>query len=221
MDPLNSKLLGYSNAGEPLVHAYVQDEKTLSTVPVTFPVSAIDAVLGTNVKTSVLVLRSGMRISVALGYEELERRIYGVKDIKDDIEDELDLRSVTTAPKAEAPLSKQTELAPAQKTVAGSDLEIFATLRKMGSQETTDFTFREDAIASLEKLPSHTFSESIRISFKNAATKGPFGTGEALLDMPLARFETLVADAKRGRQRLLDISISPEKKVRKPGYGRI
>ena len=82
-----------SNSRGDLIRVLAADEKGNSFSPTTFPQTEVERVMGIDEDRSALVLRSGVKIPVALPYEELEQRVY-MPDFRAD-GPVLDLRDVT------------------------------------------------------------------------------------------------------------------------------
>jgi hypothetical protein len=88
-------------------------------LPKTFPETEVEGVMGLADDKSALVLRSGVKIPVALSYEQLEQKIYQ-PDFKND-DPVLDLRNVTgKAAKPKAPANTNQAPAPGDKMPDGT-----------------------------------------------------------------------------------------------------
>lgn len=80
-----------SSHGDRLIRALIAEGKRFD--PATFSETEVERVMGIGKQRSALVLRSGVKIPVALSYEQLEQKIYQ-PDFKND-GNVLDLRAVT------------------------------------------------------------------------------------------------------------------------------
>src|SRR5260370_42273506 len=102
-----------------LIRAMVADEKGNSFLPTTFPETQVERVMGLGEDRSALVLRSGVKIPVALSYEQLEQKIYQPNFRNDG--PALDLRDVTgEATKPKAPANTNQAPAPGDKMPDGT-----------------------------------------------------------------------------------------------------
>jgi hypothetical protein len=175
------------DAGDRIVRAWVLDEVGAAFLPLSFSIAAVDSVMGLGEKRSTLVLRSGMKIPVALSYEELERKIY-TPDFREPV---LDLRSVT----GNAAISLH--------------LKMRTFLRKENTNSVITYDLMETDIARAEHYETgrSKSGKSIKIKFNTAAQNPPFlGTdSEALLDMPIDDFKYLCAKAKNSGLSFLDL----------------
>jgi hypothetical protein len=108
-----------SSHGERRIRVLILNPKSKGFNPTTFPETEIERVMGISEDRSVLVLRSGAEIPVALPYEELEQKIYE-RDFRTD-GPVLDLRNVTgQAAKAKAPANTNQAPAPGDKMPDGT-----------------------------------------------------------------------------------------------------
>ena len=93
VEPLAKNSLSVRVSDDRLIRAWVADGKVF--YPLTFPETEVVGVAGSGQEDrSTLVLRSGVKIPVALPYEELEQKIYQPNFRRDDNQ-VLDLRDVT------------------------------------------------------------------------------------------------------------------------------
>jgi len=162
-----------------LIRAWIMDEKENCFRPFSFTSSAVDGMMGLDEKRSALVLRSGIKIPVALSHEELERKIY-TPDFREPV---LDLRNVTG------------------KAALPPQFTIRAFLRKPAQDNVVACAFLEAGIASIIAISG----KSLRIDFNAAAENPPFEDGGAILDMPQGDFIALLAAAKAQGQDTLDL----------------
>jgi hypothetical protein len=164
------------DAGDRLVRAWVLDEDGVTFHPFSFPAAAVDGVMGLGEKRSALVLRSGMKIPVALSYEELEKKIY-TSDFREPL---LDLRDVTG------------------KAADTLQLKIRAFLRQADSNNVVTYDFPEVSVVSIEAIETSRSKsgKAVRISFNAAAKNYPFGDKSAILDMPYDDYTVFLAAAK-------------------------
>jgi len=106
-----------SSHSDRLIRAMVADGGVF--LPKTFPETEVEGVMGLADDKSALVLRSGVKIPVALSYEQLEQKIYQ-PDFKND-DPVLDLRAVTgEAAKPKAPANTNQAPAPGDKMTDGT-----------------------------------------------------------------------------------------------------
>lgn len=106
-----------SSHGDRLIRALIAEGKGF--LPATFSEIEVERVMGIGKQRSALVLRSGVKIPVALSYEQLEQKIYQ-PDFKND-GTMLDLRAVTgEAAKPKAPANTNRAPAPGDKMPDGT-----------------------------------------------------------------------------------------------------
>lgn len=184
-----------------LVRAWVADAAGNGFHPFSFSVTAVDGVVGVNEKSSALVLRSGIKIAVALPYEELEEKIYA-PDFREPI---LDLCPVTGEAAREVIAPDLARKINAE--AAPESLKITAFLRKEQSMEFVACSFSETDITGVNpfKTSKSICGETLTIRFNAAVTMGPFGTGSANLDMPHDDFIQWLSYAKTNRHKTLDL----------------
>ncbi|MCE9507276.1 MAG: hypothetical protein K8R48_03030 [Alphaproteobacteria bacterium] len=175
------------DAGERLIRVWVPDEDGTTFLPFSFSIAAVEGVMGAGEKRSTLILRSGMKIAVALPHEDLEKKIY-TPDFREPV---LDLRNVTGS------------------AVISLHLNMRALLRRENTNSVVVHDFPEVNIASAEHYETgrSKSGKSIKIKFNAAAQRPPFaGTNnEALLDMPLEDFKSFCAKAKNSGLSSLDL----------------
>ena len=106
-----------SSHGDRLIRAMVADGGVF--LPKTFPEAEVEGVMGLSHDKSALVLHSGVKIPVALSYEQLEQKIYE-RDFRTD-GPVLELRNVTgEAAKPKAPANTNQAPAPGGKMPDGT-----------------------------------------------------------------------------------------------------
>lgn len=185
---------------EKSVEAYLKDASGTK-CNISFKQSGIEYTRSMSEDCSAIVLRSGVIIPVALGYEELKKRL---NDSAFKNGNDIDLTDVTGVDIAEPPAFKTSldDDADAEEQV----LIISAPLRKAGSKAVANFTFSENDIHLLEsyKSPYARSSSSIAVKF-NSKSKAPFNDGEGQLDMPLDEFQALLLWAKENKKPHLDL----------------
>jgi len=113
MNQQSSIVKGFSSGhGDRLIRVMVADGNVFS--PATFSQAEVEFVMGhSDEKSSAIVLRSGVKIPVALSYEELEQKLYSPSFRTDD--SVLDLRAVTG--EAAKPKAANANEAPAEPKV--------------------------------------------------------------------------------------------------------
>jgi hypothetical protein len=115
-----AKELSSGGHGGRLIRVSVADTSGSGFHPRTFLESEIQSVDGLGENSSVLLLRSGISIPVALPYEDLEQKVYS-PNIRTDDGSVLDLRNVTgEAAKAKAPANTNQAPAPGDKMPDGT-----------------------------------------------------------------------------------------------------
>lgn len=192
------KTFSLRDAGERLVRAWVLDEEGEAFRLFSFAITAIDGVMELGEKRSALVLRSGMKIPVALSHEELEQKIY-THDFREPV---LDLRNLTGA-------------------VAGRlEIKISALLRKSGGKEYAVCDFTEKEILAVEVSEKGMFSKTGKaVTFKFNQTAGkPYGDAGHILDMPYVDYKALLAAAKNEGLGTLDLCRVFREHPEKYGY---
>ncbi len=178
--------------------------------PVTFERSRVDYVAGIDDKTSVLALKSGAKIAVAMAYEELEKKIYFSDAGEQPV---LDLRAVTgaaalfTVPEFEQDFAKaalkETPEKPSYPMV-NKPIKIAVFARQAQEQNFQMHIFTDTQIdwstvtgedgrnGKLTKLPF-------------ISGRGPFGEKEMIIDMPRAAFMEVYSKAKMEGKAELDL----------------
>jgi hypothetical protein len=179
-----------SSHSDRLIRAMVADGGVF--LPKTFPETEVEGVMGLADDKSALVLRSGVKIPVALSYEQLEQKIYQPHFKNDD--PVLDLRNVTgEAAKPKAPANTNKAPTPGDKMPDGT---VFAGI----SPDTNKPMYTTPADASLTmkfneaqeyatKLDAHGHKDwrvptkaELNVLFNNRAAIGGFnvtGSGPA------------------------------------------
>jgi hypothetical protein len=106
------------NQGDRLIRAMVADGDVFAAA--TFSETEVESVMQRGADQSVLVLRSGAKIPVALSYEDLEQKIYS-PNVRTDDSSVLDLRAVTgEAAKPKVPANTNKAPAPGDKMDDGT-----------------------------------------------------------------------------------------------------
>jgi hypothetical protein len=177
------------DAGDRLVRIWALDEDGETFRPFSFATAAIDGVMGLGEKRSALVLRSGMKIPVALSHEELEQKIY-THDFREPV---LDLCKFTGA--AVAPLQFQPQL------------KIKAFVRQADTYNVVTYDFSEASITSIEAIETSRSKsgKAVRLSFNKAAKNYPFGGAQAVLDMSYDDYIAFLTEAKKRGFDTLDL----------------
>jgi hypothetical protein len=175
---------------------------------VTFRAGEISYVMNVSDKVSALVIKNGVTIPVALPYQELKRMIYE-PDFR--AVSPLDLKPFTGAAVKGVLVPALADEFNDESGPSGDKqpgLQISAILRKNYSNETKRFDFPESFVTSYEALVSGTRAKnklSVTVHFNQKKTRGPFGTGDAALDMPYEDFMAALIKAKKDGQESLDL----------------
>jgi hypothetical protein len=174
-----------SREGDRLIRALIAEGKGF--YPTTFSETEVERVMGIGEDRSFLVLRSGVKIPVALSYEQLEQKIYQ-PDFKND-GTVLDLRAVTgEAAKPKAPANTNQAPAPGDKmpdgtVFAGVSPDTGIAMFTMAKDASYVMTFNDSAEYTLainkEKYCGHQdwrvpTKAELNVLFNNRAAIGGF-----------------------------------------------
>lgn len=188
-----------------LLRAYVPRGDGQGFVAASFMRSSIDAVLDIGEGVSGIALRSGIKITVRMPYDALEKDIYFADLRRASV---LDLRDVTGGAAPVPALAGAFDAAAAQQGAAGKELKniplVIALFARQAQQQNFQMVFLKEADIDWSRTEGHADGRNgayTKLLLKNGY--GPFGSREILFDMPRPKFMELYNLAKiRGESEL-------------------
>ncbi len=176
--------------------------------PVTFTRERIDYVTQVSEAVSGIALKSGVKIPVALGYEELEKKIYFADILSDPV---LDLRDVTGPAAADAALPKLATdfaaVAPVpddKKPLVDREVTIAVFVRQKEEQNFQMF-FVKDTNIDWKGVAGEEGRNGKMTTLPLRFGKGPFGETTIQFDMPRPSFMELYNKTKLDGLDTLDL----------------
>ena len=176
--------------------------------PMTFMRERIDYVTEVSEAISGIALKSGVKIPVAMPYEDLEKKIYFADIINEPV---LDLRNVTgpavadaALPKLSADFNTVSPAAEGAKPLVDRELTIAAFVRQKEEQNFQMF-FVKDTNINWAGVAGEDGRNGKMTTLPLRYGKGPFGETTIQIDIPRPAFMELYNKAKLDGQDTLDL----------------